>query len=59
MHDGCKNLHEILHDIKWIMFHGHVDYNQKPPLRGRSNTKLGDRGTLNAQTRWFILLYHV
>jgi hypothetical protein len=29
----------FLHVIKWIMFHGHLDYFQKPPLGGRPNTK--------------------
>ena len=41
------------------MFHGHLDYFQKPPLGGRSNTKPGDHGTLNAHNCWFILFYHV
>ena len=26
MQDGCKSLHGFLHGIKWIMFHGHLDY---------------------------------
>ena len=30
------------------MFHGHLDYFQKPLLEGRPNTKLGDHGTPNA-----------
>ena len=42
-----------------IMFHGHVDYFQKPPLGGRPNTKPGDHDTPNAHNRWFILFYHV
>jgi hypothetical protein len=42
-----KCLHGFLHDIEWIMFHGHLDYFQKPPLGGRLNTKPGDLGTLN------------
>jgi hypothetical protein len=29
----------FLHGIKWIMFHGHLDYFQKPPLGGRPNMK--------------------
>ena len=38
------------------MFHGRLDYFQKPPLGGRPNTKPeGDHGTLNAHNRWFIL----
>ena len=41
------------------MFHGHVDYFQKPPLGGRPSSKLGDHGTLNAHNRWFIVFYHV
>jgi hypothetical protein len=59
MQDGCNSLHEFLHDIEWIMFHGHLDYFQKPPLGGRSNTKPGDHGTPNTHNRWFILFYHV
>jgi hypothetical protein len=49
------NLHEILYGIKWIMFHGRLDYFQKPPLEGRPNTKPGDHGTPNAHNRWCIL----
>ena len=26
-----------LHGIEWIMFRGHLDYFQKPPLGGRPN----------------------
>ena len=40
------------------MFHGHLDYLQKPPLGGRPNTNPGDHGTPNAHNRWFILFYH-
>ena len=32
---------------------------QKPHVGGRSNTKPGDHGTLNAHNHWFILFYHV
>jgi hypothetical protein len=42
---------QSLHDIEWIMFHGHLDYFQKPPLQGRPNTKPGDRGTPNVHNR--------
>jgi hypothetical protein len=28
------NLHGFLHGIQWIMFHGHLDYFQKPHLEG-------------------------
>ena len=31
-------LHGFLHGIKWIMFHGHLDYFGKLPLGGRPNT---------------------
>ena len=45
---------------KWIMFHGHLDYFQKPPLACRPNTKpLGDHGVPKSHIRWFILFYHV
>ena len=40
------------------MFHGHLDYFQKPLLGGRPNTKPGDHGALNAHNRWFILINH-
>jgi hypothetical protein len=44
----------FLHGIKWIMFHGHLDYFQKPPVGGRPHTKpLGDYGTRNIHNRWF------
>ena len=41
------------------MCYGHLDYFQRPPLRGRPNTTPGDHGTLNAHNRWFLLFYHV
>ena len=41
------------------MFHGHLDYFQKPPLESRPNTKPGDHGTPNAHNRWLTLFYHV
>ena len=44
---------------KWTIFHGHLDYYQKPPLGGRPHTKPEDHGTPNAHNRWFILVYHV
>jgi hypothetical protein len=53
------SLHGFLHDIDWVMFHGHLDYFQKPPFGGRPNTKPGDHGTLNAHNCWLILFYHV
>jgi hypothetical protein len=45
--------------VLWRMFHGHLDYFQKPPLEGRRHTKPRDHGTLNAHNCWFILLNHV
>ena len=54
------SLHRFLRGTKWIMFHGHLDYSQTPPLGCRLNTKpLGDHGTPNASKRWLILFYHV
>jgi hypothetical protein len=46
------------HGIKSIMFHGHLDYFQKPPLEGMLNTKLGDHSIPNANNHWFISFYH-
>ena len=53
MQDGCKVLHGFLHGIEWIVFHGHWDCLQKPPLGGRPNTKIEDHGTPNAHN-WLI-----
>jgi hypothetical protein len=41
------------------MFHGQLDYFQKPPLGGKPNTRPGDHGTPNTHNCWFILIYHV
>ena len=41
------------------MFHGHLDYFEKPPFESRLDTKPRDHGTLNAHKCWFILFYHV
>jgi hypothetical protein len=52
MQDGCKVCtDQFLHGIEWTMFHGHLDYFQKPPLGGRPGTKQGDHGTPNAHNR--------
>ena len=60
MQDGCKVfLRGFLYGIKWIIFHGHLDYFQKPLLGDRPDTKLGDHGIPNAHNRCFILFYHV
>ena len=48
------SLHGFLHGIEWIVFHGHLDCFLKPPLGGRSNTKVGDHGIPNAHNRWLI-----
>ena len=53
--DGCK----VLHGMEWIMFHGHLDYFSKPSLGGRSSTKPGIHGIMNAHNHWFILFYDV
>ena len=53
------SLHGFLHGIEWIVFHGHLDCFQKPPLGGRPNTIPGDHGIPNAHDCWFILFYHV
>ena len=45
------SLHGFPHGIQWIMFHGHLDCFQKPPLGGKPNTKLGDHSTLKARNR--------
>ena len=53
------SLHWYPCGIEWITIHGHLDYLQKPPLGGRSNTKPREHGTSNVHDHWFILLYHV
>jgi hypothetical protein len=61
---GCKmdikwHLRGFLHGIEWIMFHGHLDYFQKPPLRGRPDTKPWDHYTPKSHNCWSLILYHV
>ena len=34
-----RHLHKVLHDVQWIMFHGHLDFVSSPPQRGGSNIK--------------------
>ena len=46
-----SSLHGFLSGIDWIVFHGRLDYFQKPPLGGRSNVKPGDHGTPNVHNR--------
>ena len=43
-----SSLHGFLHGIKWIMFHGCLNYFQKSFLGGRPTTKPRDHGTPNA-----------
>ena len=47
MQGGCKVNMESSMALNGIMFHGHLDYCQKPPFGGRL-TKPGDHGTPNA-----------
>ena len=54
-----SSLHASLHGIEWIMFHGHLDFFQKPPLGGRPDTKPVDHGTPNAHDDWFSLFYNM
>jgi hypothetical protein len=54
-----SSLPGILRGIEWIVYHGHLDCFQNPPLGGRLNTKPGDHGTLNAHDCWFILFRDV
>ena len=49
----CKMMDVKSTWFEWIMFHGYLDYFQKPSLGGRPNTKPGDHGTLNAHNCWF------
>ena len=58
--DGRKVYLDSYMASNWIMFHGHLDCFQKPPLGGRPNTKpLGDHGSPNVHNCWFTLFYHV
>ena len=59
MQDRCEVYMDFPHGIEWIMFHGHLDYFQKPSLGCKPNTKPGDHGTPNAHNCWFILFDHV
>ena len=62
MQHGCRlytHLHGVLQGIEWTMFHGHLDYFQKPLLGGRPNTKPKYHGTPNTHNCWFILVHHV
>jgi hypothetical protein len=55
-----ESLHGFLHGIERVMFHGHLDYCQNPPLEGRLSTKPPwDHGIPNAHNCWFLLFYHV
>jgi hypothetical protein len=49
MQDGCNVYMDSYMTSKGIMFHGQLDYSQRPPLGGRPNTKSGDHGTPDAR----------
>jgi hypothetical protein len=51
MQDGCKIYMDSYMASNGIMFHGHLDYFQKPPLGSRPNTKQGDCGIPNTHNR--------
>jgi hypothetical protein len=51
-----ESLHELLHNIEWIMYHGHLDYFHKPSLGGRPNTKPRDHSTPNTP---ILLIYSI
>ena len=59
MQDECKVYMGFLHIIRWIMFHGHLNYFQKLPLEGRPNPKPRHHGTPNTYNRWLVMFYHV
>ena len=48
--------HGFLHSIEWIMFNGHLDYFQKPPLTCRPNTKPRDHGKVKPLIKHVIHL---
>ena len=59
MQDGCQVYMDSYMASKWNMFHGHLDYFQKPFLRSRPNIKPRDHGIVNAYNYWFTLYNHV
>ena len=60
MQDGCEvYMTSFLHGIKWLMFPGHLDYFQKPPIGGSPNTKPGDHGIPESHNRWFITIIFI
>ena len=44
MRDGCRSLDGSLNGIEWIMFHGHLECFQNPPLASRPIVKPGGHG---------------
>jgi hypothetical protein len=52
-----SSLNGFLHGIKWITCHGYLDCFQKPPTKGRPNTKLVDHGTPKPHMQ--SLIYHI
>jgi hypothetical protein len=61
MQDGYKVYTDSYMALEWIMFHGHLDYFQKPPLEGRPKTKPEDHGTLKRSQPlvYPLFFYHV
>ena len=56
MQDGCKvNLGSSY--TAWIMFCGHLDYFQKPPLGGRLNTKIMALRTLTTVGLFYFIMH--
>jgi hypothetical protein len=59
MQDGCKVYMDSYMASNGSCFMVNLDYFQKPPLGGRSNTKPEDHSTPNTHNHCFILVYHV
>ena len=55
MQDGCKVYMDSFMISNGSMFHGHLDYFQKPPLKGRPNT---NRETMALQTLTTVVLFY-
>ena len=59
MQDGCKVYMDSYMASNGSCFMVTWTILNKTSLEGRPNTKLGDHGTLNDHSRWFIHFYHV
>ena len=53
------SLHRFLHGIEWIVFHGHLDYFQKPPLGGSLTQSKESMALRTFTTIDLFYLYHV